>query len=31
MADIEQVQSTDTFKQGREKWNSNDSELESII
>tara|TARA_B100000131_G_scaffold248840_1_gene242015 strand:- start:123 stop:548 length:426 start_codon:yes stop_codon:yes gene_type:complete len=31
MADIEQVQSTDTFKQGREKWNSNDTELESRI
>ena len=31
MANIEQVQSTDTFKQGRTKWNSNDTELETRI
>ena len=31
MADIEQVQSNDTFKQGRTKWNANDQELETRI
>ena len=31
MANIEQVQTTDTFKQGRTKWNANDQELETRI
>ncbi len=31
MADIEQVQTTDTLQQGRAKWNSNDAELEARI
>ena len=31
MADIEQVQTSDTLEQGRSKWNGNDSELETRI
>ena len=31
MANIEQVQTTDTFKQGRNKWNANDQELETRV
>ena len=31
MANIETVNATDTFKQGRTKWNSNDQELETRI